>query len=86
MRTGVERGQWGPADGQDKEEWVQERIAYHYDPDGTIEFNLSDGRCIRVEEQKTPEGGIVGVRTDITVTLPNGASPSLDHLSHRMSA
>ena len=66
MRTGVERGQWGPDDGQDEEEWIQERLAYHYDPEGSFEFNTPDGRCIRVEEKKTPDGGIVGIRTDIT--------------------
>ena len=66
MRAGVDKGQWGPGDGEDKEEWIQERLGYHYDPKGTFEFNLSDGRCIRVEEKKTPNGGIVGMRTDIT--------------------
>jgi len=52
MRAGVDKGQWGPGDGEDKEEWIQERLGYHYDPKGTFEFNLSDGRCIRVEEKK----------------------------------
>ena len=66
MRTGLDRGQWGPDDGQNKEEWIQKRLAHHYDPKGTVEFNLPDGRCIRVEEKKTPQGGIVGLRTDIT--------------------
>jgi len=66
MRTGVEKGQWGPDGGQDKEQWIQERLAYHYDPKGSFEFNLPDGRVIRVEEKRTPDGGIVGVRTDIT--------------------
>jgi len=66
MRTGVEKGQWGPEAGQDKEQWIQARLDYHYDPKGTSEFNLPDGRCIRVEEKKTPKGGVVGMRTDIT--------------------
>ena len=66
MRTGVDRGQWGPVEGQDKEQWILERLSYHYEPKGTMEFNLPDGRCIRVEEKKTSGGGIVGIRTDIT--------------------
>ena len=66
VRTGVERGQFRPDDGQDKDEWIKERLAYHRDPKGSVEFNLPDGRCIRVEEMRTPEGGTVGMRTDIT--------------------
>ena len=66
MRAGVDRGQWGPKEGEDKEQWIQERLSYHYNPEGAAEFNLPDGRCIRVEEKKTTAGGIVGVRTDIT--------------------
>ena len=66
VRTGVERGQFCPDNGQDKEEWIEKRLAYHRDPKGAVEFNLPDGRCIRVEEVRTPEGGIVGMRTDIT--------------------
>ncbi len=66
MRAGVEKGQWGPTDGQDQEQWIQDRLAYHHDPAGTFDFITSDGRTIRVEEKKTPLGGIVGVRTDIS--------------------
>jgi PAS domain S-box-containing protein len=66
MRTGVAKGQWGPDAGEDKEEWIQARLDYHANPVGVFEFNLPDGRCIRVEEKKTPKGGVVGMRTDIT--------------------
>jgi len=66
MRAGVERGQWGPDNDQDEENWIQARLAYHFDPVGTFEFYTPDGRTIRVEEKKTAGGGIVGVRTDIT--------------------
>lgn len=66
MRKGVERGEWGPQNGEDKEEWIQDRLTYHYDPEGSYEFILLDGRTIRIEEKKTPQGGIVGIRADIT--------------------
>ncbi len=66
LRLGIKKGQFGPSDDQDEEEWIQERLAKHHDPKGSYEVTLSDGRCIRVEEKKTPGGGIVGVRTDIT--------------------
>ncbi len=65
VRAGVERGQFGPADGA-TEDWIKEVLAYHRDPKGAIEYKLNDGRCVRVEERRTSDGGIVGVRTDIT--------------------
>ncbi len=65
VRTGVERGQFGPDDG-DNEEWIQIALAYHRDPRGAREYKLHDGRSVRVEERRTNDGGIVGVRSDIT--------------------
>lgn len=65
LRAGVERGQFGPANGA-KEAWIQEVLAYHRDPKGAREFNLNDGRSVRVVERRTSDGGIVGVRADIT--------------------
>ena len=66
LRSAVDSGQYGPDEDQDKEEWIKEKLAYHRDPKGFVEYNLPDGRCIRVEEKKTPQGGIVGIRADIT--------------------
>ena len=65
LRTGIERGQFVEAQNQE-EEFFKEKLAYHRDPKGAVEYELPDGRCVRVEEKKTPEGGIVGIRTDIT--------------------
>jgi PAS domain S-box-containing protein len=65
LRTGIERGQFIAPQGR-KEEYFKERLAHHRDPHGAVEFNIPDGRCIRVEERKLPGGGIVGIRTDIT--------------------
>lgn len=66
LRTGVETGQWGPEDGDDVETWIRRRLDHHFNPKGAVEFNMPDGRIIRVEERKTRDGGIVGVRADIT--------------------
>ncbi len=66
LRTGVEKGQWGPEDGDDEEAWIRRRLDHHFNPKGPVEFNMSDGRIIRVEERKTSDGGIVGIRADIT--------------------
>jgi len=66
LRTGVAVGQWGPRNGRDPERWIQDRLAYHRDPKGIAEFHMDDGRVIRVVEQRTGDGGIVGIRADIT--------------------
>src|SRR5215472_13491734 len=45
---------------------IQERLARHRAPYGTIERKLSDGRTVLIDEAPTSEGGIVHVVTDIT--------------------
>lgn len=66
LRTGVATGQWGPEQGEDKETWIRERLRHHFNPQGPVAFNTPDKRVIRVEEKRTQDGGIVGIRTDIT--------------------
>lgn len=49
------------------EGWVAERVARHQAASGaTHRYRVADGRWIQVTERRTPDGGIVGVRTDIT--------------------
>ncbi|MCH9051642.1 MAG: PAS-domain containing protein [Proteobacteria bacterium] len=48
------------------EEWVRERLEQHHNPRGAVEQRLSDGRWLRVTERRTRDGGIVGIRADIT--------------------
>ena len=43
-----------------------EIMALHRDPQGPFEHPLTDGRWMLIEERRTSDGGIVGVRTDIT--------------------
>ena len=64
-RIGIERGQFAPPEGA-SEAWIQKVLAHHRDPKGAIEYQLDDGRFVRVEERRTSNGGIVGVRTDLT--------------------
>lgn len=66
LRAGIDNGQWGPVDGKDREAWIRRRLDHHFNPKGPVEFNMTDGRIIRVEERKTRDGGIVGIRADIT--------------------
>ncbi len=65
IRFGVERGQYAEALGR-VEDFVRERIAQHRDPGAPLEQQLGDGRWLRIEERRTEDGGIVGIRTDIT--------------------
>lgn len=64
LRIGAERGQYAEAVGR-VEEWVAERLARHYALE-TIEQQLGDGSWLRIVEQRTSDGGIVSVRSDIT--------------------
>jgi PAS domain S-box-containing protein len=65
LRSRIERGLYAdPID--DVDEFIRDRLQRHREPAGVFERRLSDGRWIQVEERKTREGGIVGIRTDIT--------------------
>ena len=46
--------------------FVQEAMAWHHDNDGPLERELPNGRWALITERKTPDGVIVGIRTDIT--------------------
>ena len=65
IRHGVERGQYPEAE-KDPERWIERRMELHYHPTSPIEHKLNDGRWLRVFEQITERGQIVGFRVDIT--------------------
>ena len=65
IRVGVERGDYPEAIGRE-EEWIAERLARLYQPGDRHEQILGDGRCILIEERLTEDGGIIGLRVDIT--------------------
>jgi diguanylate cyclase (GGDEF)-like protein/PAS domain S-box-containing protein len=73
IRIGVQRGDYPEAVGRE-EEWIAERIAKLYQPDGRHEQTLADGRCILIEERLTGDGGIIGLRVDITELKQREAS------------
>jgi signal transduction histidine kinase len=45
---------------------IEERTQHHRNPRGSFEQQLADGRWMLVIERRTSEGGVVGIRTDIT--------------------
>ena len=73
LRTGVARGDYPAAKGRE-EEWIAERLQLLYNPGQQHEQVLSDGRCILIEERRTSDGGIIGLRMDITAMKQREAS------------
>ena len=65
LHAGVERGQFPDAVGRE-DQWVEERMRTHLAGNTEIEQRLSNGKWLKISERKTPDGGIVGVRVDIT--------------------
>ncbi len=65
LRRGLENGQYPEAVGRE-EDWIGERLIRHHRADGISEQELTGGRWLRVLEQRTPDGGVVGLRVDIT--------------------
>jgi PAS domain S-box-containing protein len=64
VRAGVARG-FVPA-GYDPEQWVQDRLVRHRNPGAPYVVQRRDGRWTMMREYRTHEGGIVGIRTDVT--------------------
>ena len=65
LRIGVARGDYPDAIGRE-EEWIAQRLALMTNPGERHEQRLSDGRWIMIEERGTSEGGVIGLRVDIT--------------------
>jgi diguanylate cyclase (GGDEF)-like protein/PAS domain S-box-containing protein len=65
MRYGAEAGQYPQAEG-DIEAFLARIQSWHQAGAGTIERLLPDGRWLLITERRTANGGIVGMRTDIT--------------------
>jgi PAS domain S-box-containing protein len=57
-----------PAAERNPQDWLGLCMARHTSPRGPWDFRNGKGRWIRVSEARTPEGGCVGLLTDITET------------------
>lgn len=73
IRVGVERGDYPEAIGRE-DEWIAERVAKLFHPGARHEQTLADGRVILIEERLTEDGGVVGLRVDITELKQREAS------------
>ncbi|HXR93037.1 MAG TPA: PAS domain S-box protein, partial [Steroidobacteraceae bacterium] len=65
VREGAARGQYADAKGREQE-WLSRRIARHRQANSSHEQQLANGRWVRVDERHTPDGGVAGIRVDIT--------------------
>ena len=65
LRIGVAAGSYPEAVGRE-EEWLSRRLDRLFHPGGRHEQKLADGRVILIEEQLTSDGGVIGLRVDIT--------------------
>ena len=65
LRYGLANGQYAEALGRE-EDWLAERLEKHRNPGPMIEQRLGNGRVLRIFERKTPDGGNVGLRVDVT--------------------
>ncbi len=65
LRAGLERGQYVEARGREAQ-WLEQRVAEHRNPSRAFEQLTDAGRWLRIEERRTADGSIVGLRSDIT--------------------
>ncbi|HEY4251889.1 MAG TPA: ATP-binding protein [Roseomonas sp.] len=65
MREGARRGQY-PQAGPDIDSFVRISKEFHHGDQAPMERLLPDGRWVLITERRTPDGGTVGIRTDIT--------------------
>ncbi|MES1155024.1 MAG: diguanylate cyclase, partial [Pseudorhodoplanes sp.] len=73
LRIGVERGDYPEAIGREQE-WLDHRLSLLASPRGRHEQRLADGRWIMIEERRTSDGGVIGLRVDITEMKQREAS------------
>jgi signal transduction histidine kinase len=65
IRKAAERGGYEVAP-LSVDEWIERRLERHRNPRGMFEQQLSSGRWLQISEYRTQEGGIFGIRVDIT--------------------
>jgi len=73
LRIGIARGDYPEACGRE-EAWIAERLARLQQPGARHEQQLADGRIVLIEERLTSDGGVIGLRVDITELKQREAS------------
>jgi diguanylate cyclase (GGDEF)-like protein len=65
LRKAVELGQYPQAEGA-SEAFIERTIAWHRQASGSFERLLPEGRWLLMHDRRMADGGVVGIRTDIT--------------------
>lgn len=78
LKMAVERDVFPDAKGQEAE-WMAARLGEHRDASGSVVERLSNGRWVMVSERRMGNGGIAGLRIDITALKK--AEAERDHLA-----
>jgi len=65
LRESLARGMMRAPSG-DTEQWIEQSLREHHNPDRPFDVRLSDGRWLRVDERRMADGRIVGVHTEVT--------------------
>ncbi|WP_420402891.1 response regulator [Nisaea sp.] len=65
IRVSAYEGEIPEAVGRE-EDWISMRLRQFRDPGPVVEQILPDGRWIRIQDSKTPDGGFLSFRVDIT--------------------
>ncbi len=65
LRHGLNHGQYPQAAGHE-DTWLEERLERHRRPGPPLLQELPGNRWMRIDERMTRDGGVAGVRTDVT--------------------
>ncbi|MCP5286704.1 MAG: PAS-domain containing protein [Burkholderiaceae bacterium] len=68
LRFGLEHGQYPQALGIE-EAWLAERLQSHREPGPPVLQELPGNRWLRIDERRTRDGGVAGVRADVTALV-----------------
>lgn len=70
LHAAVDGGSIAVPSGQDKKGLIAERLARHRCPDGKpFDWQLADGRVLRITEYPSREGGVIVILVDVTAQL-----------------
>ena len=83
LRTAIERNVYPDAKGREAD-WLTTRLEDHRDLSGGIIEKLSDGRWVMCTERRMSNGGIAGLKMDITALKK--AEAQRDHLAYHDSS
>jgi PAS domain-containing protein len=68
LRYGLAHGQYPEAVGQEAA-WLAERLRTHHEPGPPVLQELPGNRWLRIDERRTRDGGVAGVRADVTALV-----------------